>query len=299
MNGARKRALAAIAAGALALVPAAAGADVQANTHVDTLNAAVGGGAIAVSGTATFVSIPTQVGLDGTGDAAVAGLGADVTSLKISRPSAGSANMKFEMGIADQPVAPVSGGPMIVWNWPLLTDDTDNGYYLEARRVSASPFFPNANANPQFMLVHNHADGFHEHGPITGTMADGVVSWTVSLSAIQASTASTIGTSSGCAALGSTASVPGGFILCANAGGDGAFLDVESYEIPKARVQLGLAPAGTPESAVTMSETATVNATTGAYSVAIAKPAPGSYILVAKACFGSDNCGLSSTTITV
>lgn len=286
------------AAAALVLQAVGASADPGSATHVDSVSASVGN-SIAVSGGATFVDIPVTVGQDTTGDASVAGIGADVTSLKISRPSAASQNIKFQMGIADQLPAPVSTAPAIVFDWPIGADEAPPTYYLEARRVSGSPFFPNASPNAQFMLVHNHPDGFHEHGVLTGTMANGVVEWTVSLSAIEASGATKLVQGSGCAALGSTAAAPGGFVLCNNAGGDGAFME-EEYEIPKAKVSLGIAPAGTPVESVAVSTPGAVNAGTGVFSGTLPKPAtPGEYIVVAEACYGSSNCGRSSTTITV
>jgi len=61
---------------------------------------------------------------------------------------------------------------------------------------------------------------------------------------------------------------------------------------------IGIAPAGTAPDQVVLSGTATVNAA-GAFTGSIASPGPGSYVVVAKACYGSGNCGLSSTTLTI
>ena len=72
-----------------------------------------------------------------------------------------------------------------------------------------------------------------------------------------------------------------------------------TYTVPSKEVRLGIAPAGTPESAVSFSGTATV-AADGSFtgSLSTASLAPGSYDVWAKGCFGG-NCGTRRTTITI
>jgi len=75
----------------------------------------------------------------------------------------------------------------------------------------------------------------------------------------------------------------------------------EEYRVPGATVNLGIAPASDPVDSVALTATATVNQTSGAFTGQLVKPTtPGSYVIVAEACFGDNSCSArSSTTITI
>ena len=292
-----KRILAAFVAASALIVQAAMGAasaDPGSATHVDSVNGSAGSSTVAITGSATFVDVPKLLGTDGTGDATVAGIGGDVTTMTIARPNPASPNLLFTMGVAD--LGATNGTPPIGYFWPVSVDDTDSGFYLEARNISLA--FPTA-AAPTFKLMQDQPDGFADIATLTGTMGAGKVTWTMGMSRIAALVGSVVGQGGAGGGLGSAAGAPGALRLNANAGGDGAALD-EAYTVPGAKVSVGIAPAGTDESAVALTGTATVNTTTGAFSGSIPKPAQaGSYIVVAQACYAPDNCGLKSTTITI
>jgi len=287
------------ATAALALVVQAfaggvASADPQAGTHVDTVAASAGPTVVSVSGTATFVDIPVTVGTDPTGDAAVSNVGADVTTLSVSRPSPVSGNLVFSMGVAD--AGATNGTPPIGYYWPVAVGDTDDGYYLEGRNVSLA--FPTA-AAPTFKLMQDTPDGFLDVATLSGTMAGGKVTITLPLSRISAVGGDVINQGSSGGGLGTALTAPGALRFNGNLAGDGAFLD-EGYTVPFAEVKLGIAEAGTPEPLVPLTTSGTVNATNGTFSGFLPKPASaGSYIVVAKACYGPSNCGTATSTLTI
>lgn len=290
-----KRILAAFVAASALIVQAAmsaASADPGAATHVDSVAASAGSSTVTVSGSASFVAVPKLLGTDATGDATVAGIGGDVTTMTITRPIPYSAILFFSMGVAD--LGATNGTPPIGYFWPVTVDDTDSGFYLEARNISL--LFPSA-AAPTFKLMQDQPDGFADIATIYGTMGAGKVHWQTSMSSIGAVVGSVIGQGGAGGGLGSAAGLPGALRLNANFGGDGASLD-EGYTVPGAKVRFGIAPAGTDESAVALTGIATVNATTGAFTGTVPKPpTAGSYIVVAEACY--DNCGIMSTTVTI
>jgi hypothetical protein len=290
------RAIGAIAAGTIALVPATAGADAQPATHVDSVNVSTGGSLITVSGTAGFVDIPVQIGQDPSGDAFAAGYGADVTNITISRPV--GSNVLFTFDVADQPAAPAEASPAIVYQWPIAVNGEDNGMYLQAGRVNGNA----GNTNKAWFLLQDGADGFSVRTTLTGILGGGKVTWPLNSGAMNALglTPGAVITqgAAGLGQFGTTFGLAGRVFLNQNTTGDAVFQEVD-YVVPSATVQLGIAPAGTPAEAVALSSAAAVTVATGAYSGSIPKPGPGSYIVVAKACYGPSSCGLSSTTITI
>ena len=79
-------------------------------------------------------------------------------------------------------------------------------------------------------------------------------------------------------------------------GGDRMAMD--SYTVHAPTVQVGVAPAGTPDAEVALTNTAPVGKT-GSFTTAVPTPATaGEYKVVAKACLG-DSCGLTSTPLLV
>ena len=285
------QALAAVAALAVSIVPATAGADSQPSTHVDSVSATVGGNVVAVSGTASFVATPLLVSEDGTGDATPANIGADINVATVTRP-VGTNNLVFKWTISDQLPAPVVTAPNLTYLWPLAVNGEDSGFFLMGGRAGG---FPSASTNPVLSLMQSGADGFSNVARLSGTVGGGEVSWTLPLSRIGAKTGDVI-TAGG----GSPAGSWNGMVEVVYAIVNYDAFAPEDFTVPGATVKMGIAPAGTPESAVALTESATsVNAATGAFSGTFPKPAPGSYIVVTQACYSANNCGTSSTTITV
>ena len=271
----------------LAIVSPAGAADPS--TGVTTLNATVGTN-VAVSGVATFVDVPVTVGTDADGDATPGAIGADVRKLTIARPSGN--NLKFTMEIDDfYTGVPV---PNIVYLWPLMVNGEDTQLFLMA---GAGRGFPSPSADPGFAVMQNSADGFAPVADVSGTLGNGGVTWTVPMGSIAGKAGDNIDQGSG-----APASTRAGIhqIVWLESPQYDSFTVREPYTIPGNLVELGIAPAGTPEDAVPLTVKATVNNTTGAFSGSLPKQAtPGEYVVVAKACFGPQSCGLSSTTITV
>ena len=296
MNTMRSAALVLAAALAVAAPVATVGAQ-EAGTGVQELTAGTSGNTLTLSGTATFVDVPRQVGEDPSGDAAVAGVGADVTTMTIARPNPASNNVTFTFGVADAPPA-ANGTPQTLYVWPVSANGQDDSFYLEARHVST--LFPTSQ-NPTFKLMQDQPEGFADIATLTGVMDGTKVSFTVPLFRINAQGGSTIGQGGAGGGLGTTIGVPGALRFNGNLLGDSAFLDGPDYEVPEARVTFGLAPAGTPPSAVATSNAAVVTPSTGAFSanLNLSGMAPGEYVLVTKACYGSTNCGLASTDVTI
>lgn len=280
---------------AVLLAVALTGQGAFAATGVGSVSATPGANSVSVTGAATFTDVPVLVGEDGTGDALIPAGGFDVSTATISRVP-GSANLTFTFGVADAvPTANAVPGAMYVWT--LAVDGNDVGYWLSASRVSGQP----ASANPGFALNQTTASqSFSTVAALSGSMANGTVSWTVPLTRINATSGSVI-------SFGNQGTGFSGTITGANGAGycctpvDDMFVD--DYTVPGPTVQLGIAPAGTPVDAVPMSSNAsvgTISAGTGSFSGAVARPSqPGSYVVVAKACYGAGNCGTSSTTITI
>ncbi len=280
----------------LLAIPTAGQATPGAATHVDSVTATAGSSTIAVSGTATFVDVPVTVGEDGSGDAAVPGIGADLTTAKIERP-VGTNQLKFTLGIADQPPA-AFGVPNIVYNWGVSADGEDLGLTLGASRIwggtAPSP-------NPTFKLLSLADQMFSEVANLSGVMAGGIVQWTASLSQVKAVNGGIL--SVGAQGIEATAGVGGTVFFNGGLGGDTGF--AEDYTVPFASVKLGIATAGTPAEevplTVALSGATNPNPTTGAFSGALPKPLAGSgtHIVVAQACYSPTVCGTASTTITV
>lgn len=300
----RKRIVGPVALGLLLFaVSGPAGADPGEATHVDSLSATVGSSTIGVTGTATFVDVAALLGEDAAGDAFLANIGADLTTVTVSRPDPKGNTLKFTVGIADLPPT-LNGVPEFVaydWQFGIHAGDPEmqTQYRLHAQRTAQANSL--GGVNPVFILykcVFNPQTGINEctqQASLTGKMGDGVVEWNLPMSRIKAQAGSIItqagtGIFSSGSASGALWGVP---IL------DTAGMDID-YVVPGATVQLGIAPEGTPPELVPLTGTGTVNLTTGGFSGTLPKPAqPGAYTVAAQACYGSASCALAATTITV
>lgn len=272
----------------------AAAADPGEATHVDSLVAGVVSGMVQVSGQATFVDFPVLLGEDPAGDAAISGVGADVTNIYVARPNPAKATLEFTFEVADQMSTGPSVLPVITYSWPIFVDDSSRELFLEAR--SASLVQPTS-AAPSFHLMEWIPGGIETVATLNGTMGNGIVRWEVPMNKIDATSGSTIAQGN-CDTMGTGLSVPGALWSCNNAGGDQAFMD-DDYVVPGSTIELGLAPAGTPAELVELTATATV-ANNGQFFGGLPAPTQsGSYVVVARACYGAGNCSLSTTSVTI
>jgi hypothetical protein len=213
-----------------------------------------------------------------------------------SRPNPAASSITLSFGIADAPPA-VNGSPQTIYVWPVAVNGVDSQYYLEARRVSA--VFPSS-ADPTFKLMQDSADGFLDIANLSGTMDGTQVAFNVPLFRIGASGGDALTQGGAGGGMGSTLAIPGALRFNGNTLGDAAFVD-DDYEIPEATVSFGLADVGTPPELVATPNAAAVTASSGGFNGAldVSGLATGQYELVVKACYGSANCGLSSTTVTI
>lgn len=298
--------LATAAGAALLVTSGGASADPQEATHVDSLAAAAFGSTIAVSGQASFVDAPIQVGEDAIGDTELSSIGGDATPLgddlttaTIARPDPFKNTLTFTLGIANQPPQ-LNGVPeAILYNWSIAVDglpDRANGLSLQAIRTGQGE---KPGASPVFRIMQctENADGDVECDTLTqlsGKIVDGVVQWQVPMSQINANPG-TIITQRGdvTSTLGAS-----GRAWFWDFGGDAMFMDFD-YTVPGPTVRLGIAPAGTPPELVELTGTATLSSD-GSFTGTLPAPGePGDYVVVAKACHGTASCGLAGTTITI
>lgn len=293
-----------IAAALAVAAPAATVGAQEEGTRVEEVTATRSGGFLVVDGSATFVDQPKVVGEDPADDATAKGIGAEITRATLSSAPLAS-RVKFTLEIADQPPQ-VNGVPVVYYNWSVSvihSGGTTNEFLLQANRAPGSGL---PNTDPVFRILtctqdpDTGQDTCTESSRVTGTIGDGVVELDVPLLRIGASSGDILraGRDGVVATLG--AGVPAeGDIWFLNFGGDS--VSVEDYTLPGATVSLGLAPAGTPPETVVTPNEATVNASTGVFDAAldVGGMGPGTYVLVAKACYGSGNCGLASTDVTL
>lgn len=299
-----KRIFAAFVAASALIVQAAmsgASADAGPASHVDSMSASAGGSTVSVTGAATFVDIPVLVGDSSAGTAMVSGIGADITTATISRPSGGT-KINFTMGIADQPPT-LNGTPEAIayqWVLTLMQGETPIEVGLWAAR-SAQARAP-GNTTGVFVVdtcVPNPPPQTGETcsgAPVTGKIADGVVEWQLTTGQLKGALAGQVLT---------MGDQPPSVIPTAGGGvwWPGIHIDAGihefDYAIPGKALKIGIAPAGTAPEAVSLTTNATVSGTNN-FTGSLPKPAqPGSYIVVAQACYGAESCGLSSTTITI
>lgn len=287
-------ALVALAVTVAALEAGPAGAEPSPVSTVDSVSAVPGPGGVAVTGQATLVDVPVVVGKDKSGGASPVPIGDDLTSATISRPHAFGDTLTFSVGIANPPPS-LDGIPeLITYAWAFLIWSPGDGlktFDLQAYR--SSQWHTPDSTEPVFMLYRGFgpADG-DEIGPVSGSMAGGVVEWHVPISAIGAQPGSVIVRS----------------LLQANitfAGAECCTLDsidpltTKPYTVPGPSVRLGIAPAGTAPEDVPLTVDAAL-AADGTFTGALPAPTtPGAYTVVTQACYGTTSCGQGATSITV
>jgi len=276
-------------------------ADPGTSTHVDSVAAGVSGSVVSVTGSATFVDVPVTLATDPSGDSSLpAGLGTDLVSASIARPDPTKSQLTFTLGIGD-PHATLFTIPEVVHYSYFFAVGEQGWLLLAARNAAANAASGGQPSGPMFRLDRFNADGTccAIVGQVPGTMADGKVTFTTTFGQLGLTPGSIVqahpvGTRAIQVQLGAS-----GASRQNNAQPDFMYIDENTYTVPSATVQVGIAPAGTPEDAVPLQAAAAVTVSTGAFSGALASPGPGSYVVVAKACYGPDNCGLSSAALTI
>ncbi|HYT30612.1 MAG TPA: hypothetical protein VEN82_07525 [Actinomycetota bacterium] len=283
----------------LGAAAAPAGATVPAKTKVTLKTATVTGSSINMAGkltVGTTALAAIQVANDPAGDCAdcAAPNGTDIGTATI-QANLTAGTLTFTINILNPPPN-LAGPPFFVYDWQIAVDGVDNGYFLQAGNVGGFP----PQAGTFFSLCQNTASGFDcTLAALQGTLASGVVQIVLPMSDVGAVPGSVI--SSG-HSLGTAPTIASTFspsaLLFYDTGGDDAV--AADYTTPGA-VKLGIAPSTVPPNQVDASTPATVGPT-GAYKGSLPKPAPGTYVVVAKSCNGSGAalvCAIASKIVTV
>lgn len=183
--------------------------------------------------------------------------------------------------------------PGFVMNWQLTVDGNDIGNFIQAGQGGLIPPTP----GPYFYLCRISADEFSCDNALDGEFTETGVTVQVPFGLLDAKPGSKIGTSGaigGAETIATTVGVGGGGFLKNNGGDDAAARD---YSVPGG-VSLGVARAGTALSKVVYSVTPRVKG--ASFSGSVPKPKkPGTYIVVARTCFGTGVCRYASKTIVI
>jgi hypothetical protein len=304
----RSRVLATFAIGLSLLGSGIARAD-DPVTEVTQLNATVGS-AIAVSGKATFApGLKAKVAEDAADDHALTAIpadsGTDLLSASITAVSPKA--LDFELEIGDLP----EGGmdEIINYNWPLTigtsTIELNAHSAATGAELTCGVIFLCDGGNvgqPRFAVnvcAINPDTGQNTCAvtAVPGEITANSLIWHVNTSQASGLSGGDVELETGQVAASLSAS---GVTWYTN-GNLGDLMAGESlFAFPAPNVSFGIAPAGTNVDAVALTSTVKANATSGNFSGSLSKPAAGSYILVAQACFGEDNCSArNSTPVTV
>jgi hypothetical protein len=289
---------AAVAATILTLGSVPVGAHPEGGTHVESITATAGATSIALTGTATFVDTAVVFAEDAAGDTSLKGLGTDLVKATIARPNPAKSELEFSIDIADEAQGIFTIPEVIHYSYFFAVGpDAASQWLLMGQRTSQGQ--STGSTEPVLNLHQFNADGTccASKGALAGSMSGGKVRWVLPMSRIQAKAGSVLEPHPSRAIqiqIGASGSQR------RNDNQPDQMYSETTYVVPGATVQLGIAPAGTPEAQVPLSVNAGVTAATGAFSGQLPMPATaGTYVVVAKACYGDGNCGIKSTTITV
>jgi hypothetical protein len=258
-------------------------AALSADTSSVQVDAVTVGSNVSVTGTLTLgtdATGTTKVGSDAAGDVSPPKLGFDLGDASITPNLAGkrlTLALKVNDGLPGvDGIAPAAG-----YVWPIAFNGSDTNQWLAAGTY-VSGWLPKTE---KWFELCTTTDGSYTCGNVvTGAMSATEVSWTIPFS------------TGGSATYGSTLEVGGadpgapGVIPWAVASGGSTFDTVDGvvgYKIP-GKVEVGIAPAGTPEGNVQYSSSGVFNPATGKFAVPAPKPAAaGSYTVFVRSCFGA------------
>ena len=265
-------------------VAAFQGVAVPAESSAVQVDAVTVGNTVSVSGTLTLgtdATGPTTVGTDGAGDANPPKLGFDLGNASVTPDLAGkklTLTLKVNDGLPGvDGIAPAAG-----YVWPIGFDGVDTGLWLGSGTFVAG--WP-PKAGKWFELCASAAGSYSCGNVVPGAMSASQVSWTIPFSrtgtaGYSANYGSTLDV--GGAAPGSPAVIPW---AVATFGQTFDTVSIVGYKIP-GRVEVGIAPAGTLESKVQYNSGAAFNPATSKFTVTAPTPAPGSYTVFVRSCFG-------------
>lgn len=256
-------------------------------------------GTLLLSGTLTAADDllgPVTVATDGSGDAAAPGGGVDVGDAAISTDLA-SKRLVFDLGLND---AVANGGsPSIGYLWAISVNGEDTGQWLGAGGPGTN--FAPTTSGGAWLCTLTDAGWSCPMGLQGGPTTDGVT-WTLPFfrasPAVEPGSMIDMGGSYG----GTPRSFtwPSFFNFAGLAPIDtGGFAD--SYLVP-GEIELGIAPTGTPATAVDYTSTANLNTSSGEFTGALTAPAAGAYTIYAKTCGGltsSLSCVIGTHDITI
>lgn len=288
------------------------------HTTASSVSASPAGGQISVGGVANFrgespVTVSEDVAGDGPVVQAVSGeTGVDLVGAKVYQPDPGSPVLFFEWHLSD---LPSSGSLPDVVRYTLPFRIGTKAFQLQAKLTdlasASSASDPSGRASrsgntfelrgncingpasvsacSRIAWLNGSFDSLHEVVRVKVPLgaAPELVGGAV-LSRNQSSTLDLVRIQAGYQAIAATAADE------AEWGPDAAF----TYRIPVRQVLLGIAPAGTPESAVGFDIPASVAEDGSSFSGTLADPGPGSWDVWARACFGA-NCGTRSVRISL
>lgn len=297
---ARAPKLAAGIAAALVLLLAAAPATAEETSTLTVDGVAISGGTLSVAGTAVFgddLLGPVEVWSDATGDAVVNGVGLDLTSGTIATNLA-SRQVIFKMAVADG-VAPINGSPPATgFQWPISANGEDFTRWLGAGNQGS-----NESATEFTALCSNDpGPGWACPDQLAGSHAADGITWNLPFFRMkpQLDVGSTIDAGSILCGVPCSMPWPPRLVGALTPTDTAGFPD--TYVIP-GTIRLGVAPAGTPEGAVTYTATGSLNSQANGFTGSLAAPsAPGTYTVFVKTCGGlqsSQTCVVGSGDFTV
>ena len=265
------------------------------------VNGVTVGTSVTVSGVlslGTDATGTTKVGSDGAGDASAPRLGFDVGDVFVT-PDLTGKKLTLKINVNDGLPGIDGIGPAAGYVWPVAFNGIDNSAWLAAGTF-VSGWLPKAG---KWFELCSTANGSYTCGnEVPGNMTASEVSWTIPFKngagpAWNATYGSTLDVG---------AATPGapGVIPWAVVSGGSTFDtvgEISSYKIP-GQVEVAIAPAGTEESKASYSSSGVFTPSTGAFTVAAPRPAPGSYTVFVRSCFGlaeSLTCAKTSQPLTV
>ncbi|MEX2457587.1 MAG: hypothetical protein WD770_01220 [Actinomycetota bacterium] len=234
-----------------------------------------------------------QVAADEAGDDTdlVIPNGLDITTATI-RADLAPKMLTFHVDLADA-MPELTMQPGFVLNWQLTVDGNDTGTFIHAGQGGVNPPTP----GPYFYLCRIDAEEFFCEDELDGEFLEDGATVEVPFGLLGARPGSRIGTSAaldGAESISTTVGVAGGAFLTSVGGDEAAAKD---YTIPGG-VSLGIARAGTALSKVVYSVDARVKG--ASFSGSVPKPRKaGTYIVVARTCYGAGVCRYASKTIRI
>lgn len=283
---------------------ALAEAETPESTQIDELAATVTSSDVTVSGQATFVDVPVEVGDDPAGDSFFSSLsgdpvpaGDDLTTATIARADAFVDTLTFTVDVANQPPV-LSGVPeLLAYRWPFSVETAEDSAVYEMVALRSGQWANPGSIDPHFMLF-TCPDGpvstCEQQAVLDGRIADGVVEWTVPATQVGVEPGSVISPSgSGIEVVASVSGAAWGVHTFDQAN------TPTDYTVPAPTVRLGIGPAETPPEDIDLTGAGALEPD-GSFTGTLPLPdTSGDYIVVAQACYGPDSCGVATTEITV